>query len=85
MSQGYTHRLTILATGVYIKPKQVQINLDGSDCLLNKLISPPDGIVCTCVPSNFMAHRRVPKFSLNNCAQSSKKTFMCPKVCTIQY
>ena len=32
-----------------------------------------------CVPSNFMANRRVPKFSLNNCAQSPKKTFMCPK------
>ena len=31
------------------------------------------------VPSNFMANRRVPKFSLNNCAQSSTKTFMCPK------
>ena len=29
-----------------------------------------------------MANRRVPKFSLNNCAQSSKKTFMCPKFCT---
>ena len=26
-----------------------------------------------------MTNRRVPKFSLNNCAQSSKKTFMCPK------
>ena len=34
---------------------------------------------CCCVPSNFMANRRVPKFSLNNCAQSPKKTFMCPK------
>ena len=33
----------------------------------------------TCVPSNFMANRQVPKFSLNNCAQSPKKTFMCPK------
>ena len=32
-----------------------------------------------CVPSNFMANWRVPKFFLNNCAQSSKKTFMCPK------
>ena len=30
------------------------------------------------VPSNFMANRPVPKFSWNNCAQSSKKTFMCP-------
>ena len=29
-----------------------------------------------------MANRQVPKFSLNNCAQSSKKTFMCPKFCT---
>ena len=29
-----------------------------------------------------MANRRVPKFFLNNCAQSSKKTFMCPKFCT---
>ena len=38
--------------------------------------------ICTCVPSNFMANRRVPKFSLNNCAQSSKRTFMCPKFCT---
>ena len=36
----------------------------------------------SCVPSNFMTNRRVPKFSLNNCAQSSKKTFMCPKFCT---
>ena len=36
----------------------------------------------TCVPSNFMTNRRVPKFSLNNCAQSAKKTFMCPKFCT---
>ena len=26
-----------------------------------------------------MANWRVPKFSLNNCAQSRKKTFMCPK------
>ena len=33
----------------------------------------------SCVPSNFMADRRVPKFSLNICAQSPKKTFMCPK------
>ena len=29
-----------------------------------------------------MANQLVPKFSLNNCAQSSKKTFMCPKFCT---
>ena len=29
-----------------------------------------------------MANRRVPKFSLNNCAQSFKKTIMCPKFCT---
>ena len=29
-----------------------------------------------------MANRRVPKFSLNNCDQSSKKTFMCPEFCT---
>ena len=36
----------------------------------------------TCLPSNFMANRRVPEFSLSNCAQSSKKTFMCPKFCT---
>ena len=28
-----------------------------------------------CVPSNFMANQQVPKFSLNNCAQSSKKTY----------
>ena len=37
--------------------------------------------VYSCVPSNLMVtgSRRVPKFSLNNCAQSSKKTFMCPK------
>ena len=34
---------------------------------------------CTCVPSNFIANRRVPKFSLYNCAQNSKKTFMCPE------
>ena len=32
-----------------------------------------------CVPSNFMANQRMPKFSSNNCAQSSKKTFLCPK------
>ena len=35
-----------------------------------------------CVPSNFIANRQVPKFFLNNCAQSSKKTFMYPKFCT---
>ena len=35
-----------------------------------------------CVPSNFKANWRVPKFSLNYCAQSSKKMFMCPKFCT---
>ena len=35
-----------------------------------------------CVPSNFMANWRVPKFSTNNCAQSFKKTIMCPKFCT---
>ena len=29
-----------------------------------------------------MANRQVPKFSLNSCAQSFKKTFMCPKFCT---
>ena len=29
-----------------------------------------------------MANRQVPKFSLNNCAESSKKTFTCPKFCT---
>ena len=29
-----------------------------------------------------MANRRVAKISLNNCAQSSKTTFMCPKFCT---
>ena len=34
------------------------------------------------VPSNFLANRQVPNFSLNNCAQSFKKTFMCPKFCT---
>ena len=33
----------------------------------------------TSVPSNFMTNRRVPEFSLNNCAQSSEKTFVCPK------
>ena len=33
----------------------------------------------TCVPSNLIANWRVPKFSLNNCAQISKKTVMCPK------
>ena len=33
----------------------------------------------SCVPSNFMANRQEPEFSLNNCAQSSKKTFICPK------
>ena len=31
-----------------------------------------------CVPFNFMANRRVPKFFFNNCAQSTGKTFMCP-------
>ena len=36
----------------------------------------------TCVPSNFLADWRVPKFSLNNCAQSSKMAFMRPKFCT---
>ena len=41
-----------------------------------------DVSLVACVPSNFMANRQVPKFSLNNCAQSSKKTFMCPKFCT---
>ena len=35
-----------------------------------------DGSDWSCVPSNFMANRQVPKFSLNNCAQSSKKTFV---------
>ena len=30
-----------------------------------------------------MADRRVPEFSLNNCAQSPKKTFMYPKFHTI--
>ena len=39
-------------------------------------------MVCTCVPSNSMANRRKPKFSLNNCAHSSKTTFMCLKFCT---
>ena len=29
-----------------------------------------------------MANRRVPKFSLTNCVQTSKTTFMCPKFCT---
>ena len=29
-----------------------------------------------------MANQRVPKFSLNKCAQSPQKTFMCPKFCT---
>ena len=37
-------------------------------------------VVQTCVPSNFMANRQVPEFSLNNCAQSSKKMFMCPSI-----
>ena len=36
-------------------------------------------IVPPCFSSNFMANRQVPKFSLNSCAQSPKKTFMCPK------
>ena len=35
-----------------------------------------------CVPSNFITNQRLPKFSLNNCAQSLKKTFMCPKFST---
>ena len=30
-----------------------------------------------------MVNRQVPKLSLNNCAQISKKTFVCPKFCTI--
>ena len=29
-----------------------------------------------------MPNRRVPKFSLNNYAQISKKTYMCPKFCS---
>ena len=33
----------------------------------------------SCVVSKLMANRQVPKFSLNNCAQNPKKTFMCPK------
>ena len=41
--------------------------------------SPLGYYVANYVPSNFMANRRVPKFSWNNCAQSYKKTFMCPK------
>ena len=36
----------------------------------------------TCVPFNIMVNRRVLKFSLSNCAQSSKKTFMCSNFCT---
>ena len=39
-------------------------------------------ILCNSVPSKFMANQQVPKFSWNNCAQSSKKTFMCPNFCT---
>ena len=39
-------------------------------------------VALSCVPSNLITDRRVPKFSLNNCAQSSKKTFMCPKFLT---
>ena len=44
-----------------------------------KIRSPPLDACQYCVPSNFMANRQVPKFSLNNWAQSPKKTFMCPK------
>ena len=33
----------------------------------------------SCVPSTSMASRRVPKLSYDNCVQSSKNTFMCPK------
>ena len=36
----------------------------------------------TCVLSNFMGNRRVAEFSLSNCAQSFRKTSMCPKFCT---
>ena len=36
------------------------------------------GLIWYCVPSNFMANRRAPKFSLNNCAQSSKKDVYVP-------
>ena len=42
----------------------------------------PGPHIQTCFPSNFMANRRVPKFSLNNCAPSSKKMFMCLKLRT---
>ena len=39
-------------------------------------------IVLSCVPYDFLANQRVPNFFKNNCAQSSKKMFMCPKFCT---
>ena len=45
------------------------------------LLRAPSRVV-SCVPSNFMASRRVPKLSENNCAQSFKKTFMYSKFCT---
>ena len=32
-----------------------------------------------CVPSNFMANRRVPKFSLNSCAKALRRRLLCPK------
>ena len=47
--------------------------------LKQSIMSP---IVIPCVPSSFTANRQVPKFSWNNCAQSCKKMFMCPKFWT---
>ena len=50
------------------------INLWLWQVIINKIIN-----LASYVPSNLMDNRRVPKFLLNNCAQSSKKMFMCPK------
>ena len=47
--------------------------------LLSQCFNFSNAIQYPCVPSKFMANQQVPKFSLNNCAQSPKKTFMCPK------
>ena len=38
--------------------------------------------VASCVPSTCIANQRVPEFSWNNFAESSKKTFMCLKFLT---
>ena len=34
------------------------------------------------VPSSFLAHQQVPKFSQHKCAHSCINTLLCPKFCT---